>query len=79
MLLLHIHPEGGTFVQSLVGASEKGAEEGNVTIGHVLGGGVLAGVSGKGREVHVEWEGLAESFGGAGGEREILEIPEFEL
>ena len=31
---------------------------------------------GKGREVHVEWAGLAESFGGAGRERQV---PEFEL
>lgn len=55
MLLLYIHPEGGTFVSVVKSpfASEKGAEEGNVTIGHVLGVGSSQRFW-KGREVHVD-------------------------
>lgn len=45
----HIHPEGGTFVQSLVGASEKGAPGRKHNNWSRVGGGVLAGVAGTGK------------------------------
>ena len=76
-LLPHTHPEGGTFVQSLVGASEKaapGRKHNNWS--RVGGGGFSQRLLGQGREVHVEWVELTESFGGAGGGRKI---PKFEL
>ena len=78
MLLLHILPEGGTFVQSLkvLLPAKKEPKKEMLQLVTCWGGGVLAEVSGKGREVHVEWAGLAESFGGAGKGRKI---PEFEL
>ena len=57
MLLLYIHPEGGTFVSVVKSpfASEKGAEEGHVTIGHVLG--VGSSQRFLGREGRSTWSG----------------------
>lgn len=49
--------------------AKKEPQEGNITIGHVLEVGSSQRLLGRGREVHVEWAELAESFGGVGKKR----------